>query len=787
MRRPLWEVKDGQIQLYPHAYQKAINEAKQRYLGMIAGTGGGKALALDTPIPTPLGFVLMRDLRVGDTVFDEQGKPTRVEYVSPVYTGRKCYKLTFDDGTEVIADAEHLWVTQNRKQRKNAARRMSLQYRMTDDCSTLTTSEIADTLKGQGGAKNHSIDLAKPLELPACELPIDPYVLGVWLGDGTSSCASITTADPEVLGWIAETESVKETPYGKTGAAKTYRLGSGTAGGNQSLNNSLQSRLRRLGVLGNKHIPNRYLWASKEQRLALLQGLMDTDGTYGHRCEYCTTSKRLAYDVKVLVRSLGMKSFVTSRIPKCNGKACKRAYNVSFTTTLPVFRLARKAARMPAKVRLSVLRRFITDCEEVESVPVRCISVAAESQQYLCTEAMIPTHNTSFAVIWILEEMAKYEEGDFLWVEPNYKMLSRIAMPMLTDLFIKTLGLCVHRKVDQFFEWADGSKRLLLGSADKPLSLEGAHVKAVVLDEGGQMDALAWDVAQRRVGFHQGRILITSTPYSWNWLKYEVQDRFLAGDPDYFVVNFPSTANPLYSEKEFESMKGRMPEWKFNMMYRGVWSRPEGLIYDLSPDDVIEPFEIPKEWPVRVGLDWGVNNPTAAVWVAENPNTGIYYVYNNYAQSGLMPDESALVIAGLTGNANVYRYQGDGNGIAAPVWIDAFRRAGMPVTPIRQSVVSGIAQLDSLFRLHKIKIFRSCRPLLAEIGSYSWKTRKVVGQDRAILDEPMDVNDHSVSSLRYCMAGAVSLDQQVQWDALSTQSRWKSGNYEGSKWRGRAR
>jgi hypothetical protein len=411
-------------------------------------------------------------------------------------------------------------------------------------------------------------------------------------------------------------------------------------------------------------------------------------------------------------------------------------------------------------------------------------AVFESTKRYLGMVAGSGGGKTSAGVLWALMEMQKHDEGDFLWVEPNYKMLSRIALPMLTDLFIKTLGLCVHRKVDQFFEWVDGSKRLLLGSADKPLSLEGAHVKAVVLDEGGQMDGLAWDVAQRRVGFHQGRILVTSTPYAWNWLKYEFQDRYTSGDPDYFVVNFPSTANPNYSMKEFEAMRGRMPEWKFNMMYRGVWSRPEGLIYDINPEDIIEPFAIPNDWSVRVGLDWGINNPTAAVWIAEDPQSGNLFAYREFRQSSLMPEQSALLIAGMTGNDKVIRWTGDGNGIAAPVWIDAFRRAGMNVTGSRASVISGIATVDALFRQRKLKIFKSCRGLLAELSGYAWKTRRVSGQDRAIVDEPMSVENHNCDALRYALQGVQAVsDAPEHWEVLRGRSRWQDSEWQGSRWR----
>jgi len=110
--------------------------------------------------------------------------------------------------------------------------------------------------------------------------------------------------------------------------------------------------------------------------------------------------------------------------------------------------------------------------------------------------------------------------------------------------------------------------RVIMGSADNPLSLEGAHVRAAWLDEAGQMDALVWDVVRRRTAFYQGRILITTTPYFWNWIKTEVYDKAVSGeDPDIELVTFDSKTNPYFPVEEFERLRATMPDWKFKMFY----------------------------------------------------------------------------------------------------------------------------------------------------------------------------------------------------------------------------
>jgi replicative DNA helicase len=206
--------KNGQatLRVHMHTAQAKVWNSQARFVAYIAGAQSGKALAVDTPIPTPSGFKLMQDLRVGDIVYNSLGQETRVTYVSPVYLGNECYRLTFDDGVEVVADAGHQWVTQNYHQRKNQDRRCVSnpewvanrpQCQATADDSILTTAQIAVTVKGRkcrSGryASNHAIGIAPPFIGVEREVPVPPYVLGVWLGDGNTSSAHITSADPQI-------------------------------------------------------------------------------------------------------------------------------------------------------------------------------------------------------------------------------------------------------------------------------------------------------------------------------------------------------------------------------------------------------------------------------------------------------------------------------------------------------------------------------------------------------------------------------------------------------------
>jgi replicative DNA helicase len=158
-----------------------------------ARPGLGKALALDTPLPTPTGWTTMGEVRVGDQLLGADGKPTTVVAATDVMTDRPCFELTFSDGTTAVADAEHQWWTTTRADRR--AGREGTQP------SVRTTAELAQTVRcaTADARANHAVPVAHPLSLPVADLPLPPYVLGVWLGVGHSAGARITTIDHDIL------------------------------------------------------------------------------------------------------------------------------------------------------------------------------------------------------------------------------------------------------------------------------------------------------------------------------------------------------------------------------------------------------------------------------------------------------------------------------------------------------------------------------------------------------------------------------------------------------------
>lgn len=377
--------------------------------------GAGKALALDTPIPTPTGWTTMGEIKTGDELFDENGDVCSVLMHTRVMRGHTCYELTFSDGEKIVADADHLWLTTtcrerdvalfqseewkarrraNRPSRGKGLRKRTCvgynpnlarsQKRLHNVGGAVrTTLQIADSLY-YGKHVNHAVTASKPLVLPQVELPIPPYTLGVWLGDGNASDGRYCGLDSKIAERVrAEGFQVSKKKYGNATPMWTVY--------------GLRPRLRKLGLLKNKHIPSIYLRASVEQRLCLLQGLMDTDGDCAKngQCYFNTSSTALRDGFQELAVSLGVRAVPNERETKLYGRVTGRAWRFGFTTVLPVFSLRRKGKRQRMPSRGVHNQRYIVSARRVRSVPVKCIAVDSPSKLYLAGRHMTPTHNTT--------------------------------------------------------------------------------------------------------------------------------------------------------------------------------------------------------------------------------------------------------------------------------------------------------------------------------------------------------------------------------------------------------
>ena len=383
-----------------------------------------KGLALDTPLPTPTGWTTMGAVEVGDELLGSDGRPTTVTIKSAVHH-RPCFEIRFSDGSTVICDNVHLWTVNEMKGGQPA---------LHDAVPTERLHEMFQAAKANGRPQSLVIPNAAPLKLDDAELLIDPWILGAWLGDGSSRTGEITIGKADIDAmttllrerWSGETRlqspsqsgTVQATltkaradlcPFGHDEFRKYSRSNHCMAclriGRDASArwNNSLSYLLRKLDLVRNKHVPNDYLRGSLSQRLALLRGLMDTDGSWNEqrrRAVFVTTNARLADGVAELVLSLGVTAQRFQKPYSNTVRPDAVAYRVEFRPVgFNPFRLPRKAQLVDSSATqrrqspARALRRAITDVRPVPSVPTQCVQVDASDSLYLCGPTMIPTHN----------------------------------------------------------------------------------------------------------------------------------------------------------------------------------------------------------------------------------------------------------------------------------------------------------------------------------------------------------------------------------------------------------
>lgn len=361
--------------------------------------GHAKALALDTVLPTPVGWTTMGEVQVGDKLIGSDGKPVTVTNKSEVFKNHECYTVTFASGEKIVADAGHLWKVNARSNRKQGV---------------LTTEYLyKNQVEGKDNRPVYSVDVAKAFDLPEADLTIEPYTLGVWLGDGNSADSGITIhdADSEIIDYVKlegyeakRTIGYRATVYG------------------------LRPLLRKANVLKNKHVPVEYLRASYEQRINLLQGLMDTDGTISKtgQASFANKNRNLIDSVYELVRSLGIKARIYESRSVLNGVDHGAYWRVSFYAgNVPVFKLKRKLARQQP-----VLKGRYTDTivsiEKTYSVPTQCVTVDSEDSLFLAGKSMVLTHNSkTITMAWVTWQIVKNPDVRILVASKTQNLASQ--------------------------------------------------------------------------------------------------------------------------------------------------------------------------------------------------------------------------------------------------------------------------------------------------------------------------------------------------------------------------
>lgn len=364
--------------------------------------GAAKALSLDTQILTPLGNKTVEELSAGDSVFDRNGKVTFVLAKSEVFN-KPMYELVLADGRKLKVSEDHINIVRKRTSVSSGSRLEFKEYELTTKElleKGVTYNRTVSDRNPSGQENKWFIPTASAIELCEIDSPIDPYTVGLILGDGSIGETGYSRIHCHV---DDVNHYLQRIPYTCSEIKEDTRY----------------PKVKRFGILGigkkvksflgvdncySKRVPQALLWGSKEQRLAVLQGLMDTDGTVGDKkssTTFTSVSEGLANDVLWLVRSLGGEGVIKTNL--WNGRL---SYRVHIRIGINPFTLPRKANKWVANVKGHVA---IIAINKIEDTPSQCLMVSSGTKSFLA-ESFIVTHNTTVFGEYMFPYLAVYGE-----------------------------------------------------------------------------------------------------------------------------------------------------------------------------------------------------------------------------------------------------------------------------------------------------------------------------------------------------------------------------------------
>jgi hypothetical protein len=536
----------GLIPMDFYDYQK---EAVRKFyqsgkLIMAASRQSGKAIDVETEIPLASGgFKKLKDLKVGDKIVGSNGRSTNVLFKSQVHY-KKTYKITFDDDTSINACMDHLWTVKNR-------------FRSHRE-ETITTEQLFNSVWRRNNSRGYQeyayyIPNVKPVEYNTREQLIDPYILGAWLGDGSKHGGRFFCHVNQKQFFESQgIEFCSQTSYNRTPGQENVF---------DNTIKGISGSLKHYGVTGNKHIPDDYMYGDIGQRIALLQGIIDTDGHVDSNgnVQIQLTNKvpRLIEDVYQLLTSLGFKvtrkTFLNS-----NFKTPTSSTRLSFTPDGSDFDVCRLPYKL-VKIRHNLQRkryvysRTIQNIEEINTIPTQCIQVDAVDSLYATSRNYLITHNTTSITVIILHE-ALFNKNKNIALLANKlssarEILSRIktAYEYLPD-WLKG-GILKWNEGEIKFE--NGTR--IFADASEGNSIRGKSIYLLYVDEAAFVED--WDTFSQSVlptvsSVSGSKIIFTSTPNGLNHFFY------------YCEAAKEKKSNFDYIEVPWWLVPGRDEKWK---------------------------------------------------------------------------------------------------------------------------------------------------------------------------------------------------------------------------------
>lgn len=767
------------LHLYPfYPWSKRFFESRAKTIVLVAANQISKALQYGEEIPTPDGFKRIEDIRVGDIVYGSDGKQCSVTSI-PFDGEDECYEFEFDEGSKVVASKDHEWVCKTARQRfakEYTARGKTWANHDYGKWIKLSSSEIYEKAKYATSTRPYH-RVAIPLPAPvqgAHKNLFDPYLVGVFLGNGSfpatgSTSVTFASADPEIYEYAIK----------KHGAVPTSRKNSKKL---QWRLNGYQKQFEALGLKGKrsyeKNIPREYLRASFEERYALLNGLMDTDGTVMSRgaVSYSTTSTQLKNDFEELVHSLG--GTAQSKLRKAGYKKdgvyhrCHDCWQIAVRIPINPFRLKRKADKY-YHVRYKY-ERLIYSMKPVGKRRARCLTVDSPDNTFLCTRSFIVTHNSSTQIRKDIHWATSPElwpelwpklprgvvPGQFWYLYPT-KDVASIEFEEKWRLFLPGEDYKSHPVYGWKDEWDNGKIAACHFNTGVTIyfktyaqdveKLQSGSAFKVSCDE--EPDEEVIPELQARTNATDGYMsyVFTATKGQEYWREV-VEEKSKMKEAEIYQISaydcqvYEDGSLTQWTDEYIKRLIDRCPtEAHVQRRIFGKFAVDEGRKYESfeKKHNVVKAYPIPNDWIKYCGLDYGgggSSHPSAIAFVAVRPDfkKGAVYKFWRGPQGVLTAAQDVLQkYLELKGTENL-----------AATWFDwaakdlgtLAHRAGLPLIKAEKSHDIGEGILNSLFRHRMLDIFEDHAPLIQEFLSLLKTTAKTKARDDGI------------DATRYCTA-----------------------------------
>lgn len=739
-----------------------------RYLMEKGGAGSGKCFARGTEIVMSDGSLKkVDDLNIGDKIMGWDSTPRLVTDVYAEYGD--LYRIKQSRGIDYVVNANHTLVL-----KKSVDAKHNQRYNNFNDIVEISVSQYLETTKR---FKRNFFGFRGKAKFNSKKVKIDPYFLGLWLGDGHSNATAITSADKEIIDFLyyyADTikhqVSIDCKPDNK---AASYWITEGSRGSKPSW---LKQSLREYNLLGNKHIPDDYKYNSEEVRLKVLAGIIDTDGCLsGGNFDITLKSKRLAEDVAYISRSLGLK---------CSLNQCQKSIKkLGFVGTYYRLNIGGEINSIPTLINRKQWRKPSFYDDKISSIKI------------------IPEGKGEY-VGFTIEGDGKFFLSDFTIVHNSERAAAKFLIRMLTEkphrfVCFRKVGKTIRNSQfkllkDQIQRWnlskafdvketdmviickANKNEMLSIGMDDREKIKSLTSITGAWVEEPTELDESDFNQIDTRLrGYTQNykQIYGTFNPISeHNWIKGRFFDEYVEQTikdkgfayttkeipMDGAIVRLESLmVHSTYKDNPFLPAEDRatLESYKeidiqhYKIYALGEWGSIGNLIY---PDG----FRILESYPTAFeeelyGLDFGFNNPTALIKASIRDQE--FYLDELFYEKGFTNTDLGQELLKMKREDGTWELK-DGSVVycdcAEPARIkelnDLFSNNGRSVDflPADKSVKDGIDYLKS----QKIYSKPSNVNINKEVKGYKWKETS----DGKVIDgEPVKINDHAMDAIRY--------------------------------------